>query len=150
VRICLAALAAASLLSVAQLQPSDERWVTPLWPPFSFSINVAHAEPRNGGDPARRQWFESQTINPDAMVRMGIENPSCCDAGDVYRTRFRIVEDGSKYGAERWQYLDKFGVWKTIPPDIIKDEPSIDAEPILFINKYSGQELCFFIGRGGT
>ena len=38
---------------------------------------------------------------------------------------------------------------KTIHPDIIKDEKSIDEEPILFRNKHDGRELCFFPPKGG-
>jgi len=70
---------------------------------------------------------------------------SCCDNGDVFRTRFRAVsreEDG-------WEYL-KDGVWHLIPPDIIKDEPSLDNEPLLFINRSTGEELCFFKHREGS
>jgi hypothetical protein len=54
---------------------------------------------------------------------MGVPYKSCCDAGDVYKTRFRIAADNS----DQWQYF-KDGKWKVIPPDV---------------------ELCFFLPLGG-
>jgi hypothetical protein len=36
-----------------------------------------------------------------------------------------------------------------IPPDIIKDNPSLDTEPILFRSKRTGVEYCFFKPNGG-
>ena len=102
-------------------------------------------------DPERKKWFESQMMNEATRQRLNVQYRSCCDAGDVFRTRFRVIDDGTKYGTERWQYLDdKTGDWKTIHPDIIKDEKSIDDEPILFRNKHDGRELCFFPPKGGT
>lgn len=85
-------------------------------------------------------WYKQQTINPAAKQRMGIAYNSCCDYGDVYKTRFR------KNG--RWEYLDG-DVWKVIPEDIIKDAPTPDSEPTLFRNRHDGKELCFFLGQGG-
>jgi hypothetical protein len=99
---------------------------------------------------ARKQWFESQTLNEATRQRLGVQYKSCCDGGDVYRTQFRVVDDGTKHGAETWFYQHKqTGEWRPIHPDIIKDEASIDEEPILFINKYDGKELCFFPPKGG-
>jgi hypothetical protein len=92
----------------------------------------------------RRQWFNSQQINPEAQQRLGIPFKSCCDNGDVFRTRFRV----NNGGGDQWEYLDE-GTWKIIPADIIKDEPSLDNMPILFKDRRTGQELCFFKPRGG-
>lgn len=101
-------------------------------------------------DPERKRWFESQTMTEATRQRLGVQYKSCCDAGDVVKNlRWRVIEDGSKFGVERWQYLDN-GSWKTIHPDIVQTTPSIDDEPILFKNKHDGRELCFFPPKGGT
>jgi len=36
-----------------------------------------------------------------------------------------------------------------IPPDIIKEGDTPDHTPVLFINRYTGMELCFFLPHGG-
>jgi hypothetical protein len=64
-----------------------------------------------------------QARSQAARERMGVPYKSCCDAGDVYKTRFRIAADNS----DQWQYF-KDGKWKVIPPDV---------------------ELCFFLPLGG-
>jgi hypothetical protein len=90
------------------------------------------------------EWFNKQEMNPAARQRLGVPWKSCCDNGDVFKTRFRVGEDRS----DQWQYL-KDGEWKTIPPDIIKEGDTPDHTPVLFINKYTGVELCFFVPLGG-
>jgi hypothetical protein len=90
------------------------------------------------------EWFNKQEMNPAVRKRLGLFYKSCCDNGDVFQTRFRVGEDHS----DQWQYL-KDGQWKLIPPDIIKDEDTPDHLPVLFINKQTGVELCFFVPRGG-
>lgn len=94
------------------------------------------------------QWYKSQTMNPEAQKRLGTPYKSCCDAGDVYKTRFRLVDDGTKYGVESYEYL-RDGKWKLIPPDIIKVDKTPDGRPVLFINKNTGLELCFIIEGAG-
>jgi hypothetical protein len=61
-----------------------------------------------------------------------------------FRERLRVGEDRS----DQWQYL-KDGRWKIVPPDIIKEEDTPDHLPVLFINKNTGDELCFFVPKGG-
>jgi hypothetical protein len=119
--------------------------------PLCFVVSLSAKDRSQWADasPERRKWFESQEMNPAARARLGVTYKSCCDNGDVFRTRFRVVDDGTRYGAEQWQYLDG-EVWKTIPHDIIKDEPSLDNQPILFRNRWTGSELCFFRPNGGT
>jgi hypothetical protein len=98
-------------------------------------------------DPVRKKWFDSQIMNETARKRLGVSYKSCCDNGDVYRTQFRV---NSTTRDDEWWYLDKSSnEWKMIPADIIKEEPSIDAQPILFRNRHSGVELCFFLPPGG-
>ena len=93
---------------------------------------------------AHHEWFNAQEMTPAARERLGVPWKSCCDNGDVFKTRFRVGEDRS----DQWQYL-KDGEWKTIPPDIIKEGDTPDHTPVLFINKYTGMELCFFVPQGG-
>src|SRR5215207_535488 len=95
-------------------------------------------------DPVRKKWFNSQQMNDAAQQRLGVPWKSCCDNGDVFRTRFRVADDHS----DQWQYL-KDGQWKVIPPDIIKSEDTPDHLPVLFINRRTGDELCFFLPKGG-
>ena len=85
------------------------------------------------------EWFNRQEMTPAARQRLGVPWKSCCD-----KTRFRVDDDRS----DQWQYL-KDGEWKTIPPDIIKEGDTPDHTPVLFINKYTGIELCFFVPQGG-
>ena len=93
---------------------------------------------------AHHEWFNAQEMNPAAQHRLGLPYKSCCSNGDVFKTRFRVGEDRS----DQWQYL-KNGEWKTIPPDIIKESDTPDHTPVLFINKATGLELCFFVPQGG-
>ena len=90
------------------------------------------------------EWFNAQEMNPAARQRLGVPWKSCCDNGDVFKTRFRVADDRS----DQWQYL-KDGQWRTIPPDIVKEEDTPDHLPVLFINKHTGAELCFFVAKGG-
>jgi hypothetical protein len=94
--------------------------------------------------PERQEWFRSQIMNDTAQKRLNVPWKSCCDNGDVFRTRFRV----GKVGEDVWEYLDG-ETWKVVPPDIIKDNPSLDSEPILFRSKRTGVEYCFFKPNGG-
>jgi hypothetical protein len=90
------------------------------------------------------EWFNKQEMNPATRERLGVPWKSCCDNGDVFKTRFRVGGDRS----DQWQYL-KDGEWKIIPPDIIKESDTPDHTPVLFIHKHTGEELCFFVPQGG-
>lgn len=94
-------------------------------------------------------WYKSQVITPEARVRMKIPFKSCCDAGDHFDTRFRLINDGTKYGAETYEYLARDGGWRVISPDIIQRKPTPDGKPVLFILKESGKEVCFIIDKEG-
>lgn len=94
--------------------------------------------------PERKKWFESQKMTPAARERLQVPWASCCDNGDVFRTRFRV---GVK-NDDVWEYLDG-DTWRVIPPDIIQDVPSLDSEPILFRSPRTGTEYCFFLPPGG-
>ena len=36
-----------------------------------------------------------------------------------------------------------------VPGDIVKEDDTPENKPVLFINKYTGQELCFIVPKGG-
>lgn len=93
-------------------------------------------------------WYKNQRMNPETKQRLGVQYQSCCDAADVYPTRFRLVEDGSKYGAETYEYMWK-GKWKRAPQDIIQRKPTPDGRPVLFINKITGEEYCLILDSEG-
>jgi hypothetical protein len=93
---------------------------------------------------AHASWFNSQTMNDAARQRLNVPYKSCCDAGDHFKTRFRVAYDNS----DQWEYFTD-GEWKIVPPDIVKDEDTPENQPVLFINRHTGVELCFFVPRGG-
>ena len=116
-------------------------------------LGLARADENPGKDrsqwaqasPERQRWFRSQTMTEAAQKRLNVPWKSCCDNGDVFRTRFRVGQAGE----DVWEYEIVPGVWKVIPPDIIKDNPSLDSEPILFRSRNTGVEYCFFKPNGG-
>lgn len=101
----------------------------------------------DAGDPDAA-WYKSQTINPEAWQRLKVPFRSCCDSGDHFRTRFRLMRDGTRYGAETYEYW-KDGAWRVIPPDVVKRARTPDGRPVLFIERASGKELCFIIDEEG-
>jgi hypothetical protein len=78
----------------------------------------------------RRTLSTSGEVCITGRVGLGIGFRCCCDAGDVYPTRFRVVSDGSKYGHDEWQY-EKKGQWLPIPPDIIQRTETPTGQPVL-------------------
>lgn len=97
---------------------------------------------------ANADWYKRQTINPEAQQRLQVPYKSCCDAGDHFDTRFRLISDGTKYGAETYEYWTG-DTWKVISPDIIQRKKTPDGRPVLFIIKSTGKEVCFIIDEGG-
>lgn len=97
--------------------------------------------------PTQAGWYDDQYMTPAAIKRL---NPSwdgsCCKNADVYRTRFRIKQDGSRYGSDQWQYY-KDGAWHDIPPDIVQHKPTPNRAPVLFIS--NEVPLCFIIDKPG-
>src|SRR5437588_10749849 len=93
---------------------------------------------------AHHEWYNKQVMSPAAQLRLNVPFKSCCDNGDVFKTRFRV----GAANEDQWEYLDGDN-WKIIPPDIISNEPSLDNTPILFKNRIDGRELCFFKPQGG-
>jgi hypothetical protein len=93
-------------------------------------------------------WYQAQKMNPQAQARLGIFHSFCRDAGDPVRTRFRMAADRAKSGTETYQYW-KNGQWKPIPADIVQRKPTPDGQPVLFVSRNDGRELCFIFGREG-
>jgi hypothetical protein len=87
--------------------------------------------------PDVRGWFYSQRMTPESQKRLGVQFDSCCTAGDVFHTRFRVVSDNSRYGRDEWQY-EKDGRWLPIPADIIERTETPTGEPVLFLFAYDG------------
>lgn len=94
-------------------------------------------------------WYKSQQITDAARKRLGVGFKSCCDESDHFKTRFRLVDDGTKYGTESYEYLTAAGQWKLIPPDIVQRKKTPDGRPVLFILKTTGREACFIVDEEG-
>jgi len=101
-------------------------------------------------DQRTREWYKTQEMTETTWRRLGSPSwNSCCEKGDVFRTQFRVLNDGTKYGEDTWWY-EKDGVWKQVPPDTIHwGQHTPDGRPTLFIYQNTGQELCFYPGRDG-
>lgn len=94
---------------------------------------------------SKKEWFESLEIPDAARQRLSVPYKSCCDRGDVFKTRFRVRPGGD----DGWDYLETNGEWKAIPPDIILETPSLDGQPRLFKRLIDGEPLCFVKPNGG-
>lgn len=96
------------------------------------------------------QWFKSQRMAPATKNRLGVTYESCCDLGDHYPTRFKLVNDNSKYGVETYEYwVIAEKKWKVVPQDIIQRKKTPDGRPVLFRSPQSGVEYCFIIDEEG-
>lgn len=93
-------------------------------------------------------WYKSQQMTPETRSRLQVQYWSCCDHADVVEAKFRLIEDGSKYGLESYEFLER-GVWQPIPPDLIQRKPTPDGKPVLFRNRHDGKLLCFIIDQEG-
>lgn len=93
-------------------------------------------------------WYNEQKLTPETKERLGVGWNSCCLDADRFDTRFRIVDDGSKYGSETYEYL-KDGQWLRMPPDIVQHKPTPDGQPILFLRASNAEPLCFIIDQAG-
>jgi len=71
---------------------------------------------------------------------------SCCGAGDVVKTRFKVESAGGKYPEDRWYaWLDER--WTAIPPEKIVPDYAPDGQPYLFMLASTVQ--CFVRPKGG-
>jgi hypothetical protein len=117
---------------------------------FAFGVIVEEVRARDFGQYAnssaeRRKWFKD-LASPGRNLGVW----SCCDQGDVIRTKFRV---NIKNGDDEWMYLASDGTWKVVPPDVILwdkvndsmndgqarlKEPDGTPKPICFIPPRSG------------
>ena len=74
---------------------------------------------------AHHEWFNRQEMNPAAQHRLGVPWKSCCNNGDVFKTRFRVADDHS----DQWQYL-KDGQWK-VEGNVWPDRDKESSAPLV-------------------
>lgn len=116
---------------------------------LAIAFGVLHARAHEAHEP-HATWYKSQRMNPETKKRLGVAYQSCCDIGDHYPTRFKLVNDGSKYGSETYEYWDKEQKkWRVVPADIIQRKKTPEGKPVLFRSPTSGQEYCFIIDEEG-
>ncbi len=96
-----------------------------------------------------RAWYAEQRLTEAAKTRLGFV--SCCSDGDEFPTQFKVVEDGTKYGQNRYFYY-KDGQWLIVPEDIIKVGETPDGAPHIWLFPYDnradvpkGTPVCFVI-----
>lgn len=99
------------------------------------------------GATAQENWYHAQEVNPSVRERLNLASKSCCGEGDTYKTRFRLVNDGTKYGTETYEYW-KDDKWHVVPPDIITRAPTPDGRPVLFMRARQ-DPICLIIDREG-
>ena len=109
-------------------------------------------------DGPHKLWIESlqrpdNQKNPqrDELTR------SCCGAGDVVKTRFRVLrDDNALYPEDRW-YAWLNETWVLIPPDKILPDYAPDSQAYLFVwavrlgefDPLSDDIVCFVRPKGG-
>ena len=66
----------------------------------TFGILLLVSFRADAHDPSmpHHEWFNKQEMNPAAQHRLGLPYKSCCDNGDVFKTRFKVGEDRSDHG----------------------------------------------------
>jgi hypothetical protein len=105
-----------------------------------------------------KRWIESlqrpdNYKNPqrDKLTR------SCCGAGDVVKTKFRVWRDSHvRYPEDRW-YAWLNDTWVLIPPDKIMPDYAPDGQAYLFVLTVGSGEfvslsdeiVCFVRPKGG-
>lgn len=95
----------------------------------------------------KESWYHQQQITPEANARLNLPFKSCCGSGDTFKTRFRLLNDGSRYGAETYEYW-KDNKWNEVPVDIISHAPTPDGRPVLFLRNKE-LPICFIIDSEG-
>lgn len=115
-----------------------------------FAIAVMWSGTAKGHDAthANAEWYTSQMLTQATRERLRVGYTSCCAKSDHYETRFRIVDDGSKYGADGYEYWHKGEQrWRPIHPDIVQRKKTPDGRPVLFM--IAGVEVCFVVDEEG-
>jgi len=105
-----------------------------------------------------RNYFE-QLQRPDNNKRSHTDGDlrSCCGAGDVVKTRFRVEAGNNKHPDDVW-YAWLHGKWAKIPPETIVPDYAPDGRAYLFmltlydpnVGTSSDQQIvCFVRPKGG-
>ena len=94
--------------------------------------------------------YSGQTIICDRRSMKTNEPTSCCDAGDVVKTKFKVEPRGSLHPQDTWFAWLK-GKWVRIPPEKIVPDYAPDGQAYLFMltiaNAY--EIVCFVRPNGG-
>jgi hypothetical protein len=98
-------------------------------------------------DGPNKEWFQKlQRPDNDKYPFRDANSRSCCGAGDVAKTRFKVESTGERYPEDRW-YAWLEGQWVAIPPEKIVEEFAPDGQPYLFL--LAGTVQCFVRPKGG-
>jgi hypothetical protein len=126
-----------------------------------LSAAVAHAGDAWPDGPNKR-FFESLQ-RPDNYKRPYQDEhiKSCCGAGDIVKTQFRVVPaaDSSKHPQDAWVAWHK-GKWVRIPSEKIVPDYAPDGQADLFIMQVDSEQsdfgphasdviICFVRPKGG-
>ena len=150
----------AAAISTAKRRALTMRVTAPLAAAL-LSAAVAHA----GGDwpdGPNKRFFESLQ-RPDNYKRPDQDEhiKSCCGAGDIVKTQFRVVPaaDSSKHPQDAWFAWLK-GKWVRIPPEKVVPDYAPDGQAYLFIMQVDSEQsdfgphasdiiICFVRPKGG-
>ena len=110
-------------------------------------------------DSPQKQWFEN-LLRPDNHKRpyQDKHSKSCCGAGDVVKTMFRVEPATSSHPQDIWYAWLKED-WIRIPDDKIVPDHAPDGQAYLFVMQVGSEHLvrspgfdviiCFVRPRGG-
>jgi hypothetical protein len=114
-------------------------------------LMAAPGQGRAGGewpDGPNKQWFQKlERPDNDKHPYRDSRSRSCCGAGDVVKTKFKVEGGDDKYPDDRW-YAWITEQWSPIPPEKIVQDHAPDGQPYLFMA--AGTVLCFVRPKGGT
>jgi hypothetical protein len=105
---------------------------------------------RAGGewpDGPMKQWFQ-KLERPDAHKSpwWDAKSRSCCGAGDVVKTKFRVESARGRHLEDTW-YAWINNQWVLIAHDKIVRDYAPDGQPYLFM--LAGTVVCFVRPKGG-
>jgi hypothetical protein len=119
------------------------------------STGSAHGDWPDG---PHKRWFESlQRPDNHKNPQRDRLSLSCCGAGDVVKTRFRVLRDDDvRYPEDRW-YAWLNDTWVLIPPDKVVPDHAPDGQAYLFVwavrwgefDPLSDDIVCFVRPKGG-
>jgi hypothetical protein len=98
-------------------------------------------------DGPNKAWFQGlQRPDNDKHPYRDEKSRSCCGAGDVVKTKFKVESGDERYPEDRWYaWLDD--KWTPIPPEKIVQDHAPDGQPFLFMLASTIQ--CFVRPKGG-